>query len=88
MDVKGVSLKKVLPHTLTNFKIQRHYQNESRFNGVHSRDNIPNKINDGEYVINLDEYPDIGTHWIGLYVFSKNIAYLDSFELNIFQKKS
>ena len=34
------------------------YQNEPRFNGVHSRDNLP-KIKDGAYVINLDEYSDI-----------------------------
>ena len=26
------------------------------------------QIKDGAYVINLDEYTDIGTHWIVLYV--------------------
>ena len=49
------------PHTLTNFDIQRYYENEPMFNGVYSRDNLPG-INDGAYVINLDEYYDIGTH--------------------------
>ena len=34
-------------HPLTNFKIQKYYQNEPRFNGVYSRDNLPNKIKDG-----------------------------------------
>ena len=29
------------PHPLTNFEIQKHYQNEPRFNGVYSRDNLP-----------------------------------------------
>ena len=43
-----------------NFEIQK-YQNEPRFNGVYSRDNLP-KIKDGAYVIYLDEYSDIGTH--------------------------
>ena len=52
------------PHPLTNFEIIRYYENESRFNGVHSRDNLPNKIKDWAYVINLDEYSDIGTHWV------------------------
>ena len=52
------------PHPLTNFEIQTHYQNEPRFIGVYSRDNLPDKIKDGEYVINLDEYYDLGTHWI------------------------
>ena len=58
------SLKKRLisRHPLTNFEIQAYYQNEPRFNGVYSRDNLPDKIKDGVYVINLDEYSDIGTH--------------------------
>ena len=63
------------PHPLTNFEIQRYYQNESRFNGVYSRDNIT-KIKGEAYVINLDEYSDTGTHWVVLYV--RN-TYSDSF---------
>ena len=42
------------PHPLTNAEIQRYYQNEPRFNGVFSRNNLPLKIKDGAYVINLD----------------------------------
>ena len=67
----------MLPHLLTNFEIQK-YQNEPRFNGVYSRDNLP-KIKDGTYVINLDEYSDIGTHWIALYVRDNDVTYFDSF---------
>ena len=54
------------PHPLTNFEIQEYYQNEPRFNGVFSKDNLPNNnnIKNGAYVINLDEYHDIGTHWV------------------------
>ena len=48
------------PHPLTNFEIQKYYQNEPRFNGGYSRDNLQ-KIKDGAYTINLDEYSDIGT---------------------------
>ena len=33
-----------LPHALTNFEIQNYYQNEPRFNGVFSRNNLPKKI--------------------------------------------
>ena len=65
------------PHSLTNFEIQKYYQNESKFNGVYSRDNLP-KIKDGAYVINLDEYSDIGTHWVALYV-QNNVTYFDYF---------
>ena len=53
-------------YPLTNFEIQKYYQNEARFNEIYSRDNLPNKIKYGAYVINLDEYPDIGTYWIAL----------------------
>ena len=43
------------PHPLTNFEIQKYYENEPRFNGVFPRNNLPKKIKDGTYVINLDE---------------------------------
>ena len=69
----------MLPRPLTNFEIQKYYQNESRFNGVYSRNNIPNKINDGRYITNLGEYADIGTHWITLYCKDTEIIYFDSF---------
>ena len=57
----------MLPHPLTNFEIQKYHQNEPRFNGVYSRNNLPKK-KAGAYVINLDEYPDTGTHWVALHV--------------------
>ena len=72
------------PHALTNFEIQKYYQNEPKFNGICSRNKLP-KIKDGEYVINLDEYKSIGTHWIALYVngnkgsASFDATYFDSF---------
>ena len=49
------------PHPLNNFEIQKYYQNEPRCNGIYSTDKL-SKTNDGAYVINLDEYSDIGTH--------------------------
>ena len=67
------------PRPLTNFEIQEYYQNEPRFDGVFSRDNLPNRIKNGAYVINLDEYRDIGSHWVALYVNNKTIIYFDSF---------
>ena len=67
------------PHPLTNFEIQKYYQNEPRFNGVFSRNNLPKKIKDGAYVINLDEYADVGTHWIALFCNRNEIVYFNSF---------
>ena len=75
-------------HPLTNFEIQEYYQNEPRFNAVFSRDNLPNIIKNGAYVINLDEYHDIGTHWVALYVNNKTITYFDSFGVGVIARTS
>ena len=66
-------------HPLTNFEIQEYYQNEPRFNGVFSRDNLGSAVKNGAYVINLDEHHDIGTHWVALYINNKTVTYFDSF---------
>ena len=71
-------MEAIPPHPLTNFEIQKFYENEPRFNGFYSRDNL-SKIKDGPYVINLDEHYDIGTHWIALKVNSNNVIHFDSF---------
>ena len=65
------------PHPLANFEIQKYYQNEPRFNGIYSRDNLI-EIKDGPYVINLDEYSDNGTHCVALYVHNNYVTYFDS----------
>ena len=63
----------ISPHPLT------HLKNEPRFNGVFSRNYLPKKIKNGSYVINLDEYADVGTHWIALFCNRNEIVYFDSF---------
>ena len=75
MDKKKISFHLIFTK---NFEIQK-YQNEPRFNGIFSRDNVPNKINDGTYVINLDEYADTGAHQIALFCRKNEIVYFDSF---------
>ena len=74
------------PHPLTNSDIQKYYQNESRFNGVYSGNNLPKRKN-GAYVINLDEYADVGTHWIALYVEDIEIIYFGSFGVEYVPKE-
>ena len=55
---------------------------------MYSRNNLPNKIKKGAYVINLDEYENTGTHWVALFVkpkyttgwsSSERTVYFDSF---------
>ena len=57
--------------------MQVYYQNEPRFYGVYYY--LLDKIKDAAYVVNLDEYSDIGTHWVSLYVNNKTVTYFDSF---------
>ena len=81
------------PHPLTNFEIQKYYKNEPRFNGVFSRNNLPKsnfieynsikKIKDGAYIINLDEYANVGTHWIALFCKKMKLFILIVLVLNI-----
>ena len=66
-------------HPLTNFETQKYYQNEFKFNGVYSRNNLP-KIKDWAYVMNRDEYKSIGNYWTALYIEkSIDVTYFDSF---------
>ena len=46
---------------------------------MYSRNNLPNKIKKGAYVINLDEYENTGTHWISFFVKANEVIYFDSF---------
>ena len=46
------------------WKVSKYYETDCRFNGVYSRANLPERssaeIKDEEYIINTDEYSDIG----------------------------
>ena len=56
-----------MPHPFTNFGIQKYYQNEPKFKGVYSRNNLP-KMKDEAYVINYHEFKSMESHWVALYV--------------------
>ena len=66
------------------YKNEPKYKIEPKFNGGYWRNTLL-KIKDGAYVINLDEFKSIGTHWIALYVNGNNrwvsydAVYFDSF---------
>ena len=63
---------------LTNCEIKKYYQNKRRLHGIYSKDSMPKK-KDGDYVINVDEYSDIGTDWIALYSLNNDVTFFDSF---------
>ena len=66
----------MLSSRLTNFNVQKYYQNEPKINGVYSRNNL-SEIKDGAYILNLDDYQSIETHWVAFYVNTENaIAYI------------
>ena len=82
---KKKNLNLLLPfHPLTNIEIGEYYKNEPRFNGVYSRNNLPNKIKKGAYVINLDEYENTGTHWVLLFVKPKYTTESSSLERTVY----
>ena len=60
------------PNPLKIFEMQKYHQNQPKFNGF-IQEIINQKIKDGAYVINLDEFKSIETHWIALYVNASNI---------------
>ena len=67
------------PHPLTNFEIQDIIKMNQDLIEFFSRNNLPLKIRDGAYVINLDEYADVDTHWIALFCNGNEIVYFGSF---------
>ena len=85
---KKNNLNSLLPfHSLTNIGISEYCKNEPRFNGVYSRNNLPNKIKKGAYVINLDEYENTGTHWVSSFVKYNKVIYFDSFGIEHIPKE-
>ena len=66
------------PHPLTNFEIKDYYKNKPKFNDVYSRDHLPKIIKNGAYVVNLDEYADVGTDTV-LYVKNNEVYLISKF---------
>ena len=61
--------------------MQKYYQNEPKFNGFYSRNNLTIiRINDGDKI-------SIGTHWIALRVNGDNVTYFDSFGVEYIPKQ-
>ena len=86
--MQGLEVNSLLPfHSLTNIEISEYYKNEPRFNGVYSRNNLPNKTKKGACVINLDEYENTGTHWVSLFVKANKVIYFDSFSIEHIPKE-
>ena len=54
---------------------------------MYSRNNLPNKIKKGAYVINLDEYENTGFHWVAFFVKPKYTVYFDSFGIEHIPKE-
>ena len=74
-------------HTISNFEIQKYYQNELKFNGIYSRNNL-SKLKNGTYIIHLDEYESIETRLLALYVNAKNVSHFDSFGVGTYSERN
>ena len=71
---------------MTNFEIIDYFKDVKRFNGVYSRDNLPN-LKKGGYVINLDHSKNTGTHWVVIFVKKDEVIYFDSFGVEYIPKE-
>ena len=80
LDTLGASLLgKILGNILAGKGIVRAGSgNKKGKRKSYSTKNLPKKIKDGAYLINLDEYGDVGTHWIVLFCNRSEIVYFDS----------
>ena len=67
-----------MPHPLTNIEIINYYQDESKFKHVYSGNNLRNTLKESGYIVNLDEYKSMETHWIALHVNVNNVANFNS----------
>ena len=64
-----------------------YFDGDKRFDGVFSRDNLNIFNKDGAYIINLDKYDNIGTHWVAIYLKNNNVTYFDSFGIEYIPKE-
>ena len=56
------------------------------FNGVFSRNNLPNLENEA-YIINLDHSKNTATHWVVVFVKKDEVIYFDSFGVEYIPKE-
>lgn len=66
---------------LSNVEISKYMARRmgSKFMGCYARNNLPQLLSTGFYVVNLDDQHNPGTHWVGMSVVSSEIIYFDSF---------
>ena len=74
-------------HALTNFQIEKHYNNKTKFKGTYLQNNLTSTMNDQAYIVNLAEYKSIGSPWIVLYVNGNSWTYFGSFHIEHTQKE-
>ena len=67
------------PHSVTNFEIKSIIRMNQDLKESFQEIICLKKIKDAAYVINLDEYGDVGTHWISLFCDGSEIVYFNSF---------
>ena len=68
----------VLIHPLNIIDIINFFNYKPRFNGIFSRNNLP-KVNNGAYVISVDDEKSKETNWISIFIYRNTAVYLASF---------
>ena len=72
--------------SLNNIEITNYFKYEPRFNSIFSRNNLP-RINDGAYVIHLDDKNSKGTYWVSVFIDRNKTVYFHSFGIGLFPQE-
>ena len=71
---------------LKHCKVPKYHDQDCRFNGVYSRNNLP-RIKDGVSAINQDDEESKGTYWVSLFINISTAVYFDSFGIKYFRQE-
>ena len=81
--------------SLTNFEIDKYYQQNNFYGGCFSKDQLPKQIQSKFYIINMDNHNQGGSHWVLVYnCDDRYCLYFDSFgisppdQIRTFMRKS
>ena len=65
---------------LTNFQIQNICNQVGiKLNGIYMKDELSSNISNGNYIINLQNHNQAGSHWVCFLKSKNNIYWFDSF---------
>lgn len=66
-------------HALSNVEIDHYFTGRPEWGGCYPKDQLPSKMQDKYYIINLDDAKNGGTHWVMTCISNNKVLYFDPF---------